>query len=63
MASKRYTLLAKEYTEMTEAPNVRGVYYFEKQKDYSATTLCSRDILWESCCTPSRTTDRNMLCC
>lgn len=45
MACKRYTPFAKEYTEMTDTLNVRGVYYFEKQKDQSATSLCSLDIL------------------
>lgn len=62
MASKRYTPFAKEYTKLAYMADVKGVYCFERLKDYLTTFLHYHDILWESYYTLLRISDRNKLC-
>lgn len=59
MVTERYTPFAKEYTKLTKTPYVKGVYYFEKQRNYYTISSHFHGILWESYYTLSRTNDRN----
>lgn len=58
--NKGYTPIAKGYTKLTKMLYAKGVYYFERLGNCGATFSYFHDILLESYCTPSRTTDRNM---
>lgn len=61
MASKRYTPFAKEYTILPHIADVKGVYYFERQKDYRSNFSRYHDILWESYYTLLRIAGRSKL--